>query len=182
LAIGENRKSLGDLGIFASSGKIGNFLRFIGKMSEFCNLQLLACLVTHTVFTLFLFTTPGWKGFCHDSMQQGKSRGTVMGNRIMGNEPEHIVLNRVGHYVVAHHTADHRSHSPAVTHWTLIGLLLMIAGFALLAYQGIRYTLEMQSGGAGRALASRQINLPLSPLIGISAMFAGYVLIVRDKN
>ena len=104
-----------------------------------------------------------------------------MGNRILG-EPsaEHIVLSRVGHYVVAHHgTADHRSHARAFTSWTLIGLLLMIAGFALLAYQGIRYTLEMQSA---RAVASRQINLPLSPLIGISAMFAGYVLIVRDKN
>jgi hypothetical protein len=136
------------------------------------------------VFTLFLLTTLDWREFCHDSMQQNKSLGAVMGKRIMG-EPsaEHIVLNRVGHYVVAHHgTADHRSHDRAVTNWTLIGLLLMIAGFALLAYQGIRYTLEMQSGGAGRAVASRQINLPLSPLIGISAMFAGYVLIVRDKN
>ena len=104
-----------------------------------------------------------------------------MGKRIMG-EQEHTVLNRIGHYVVAHHgTADHRSHA-RVTNWTLIGLLLMISGFALLAYQGIRYTLEMQSGAAVRAAASRQINLPLSPLIGISAMFAGYVLIVRDKN
>ena|ERR1700676_4601574 len=112
-----------------------------------------------------------------------------MNNHTIADRPltEHVVLSRVGRFVVARYadqqTAHH--HTPqtrAIKNWTLIGLVLMIAGFALLAYQGIRYTLEMQSGGAARAAASRQINLPLSPLIGISAMFAGYVLIVRDKD
>jgi hypothetical protein len=110
-----------------------------------------------------------------------------MSNDTVANEPlaEQIVLNRVGQYVVARYAEPqaeaHRS-TRAIKNWTIIGLLLMIAGFALLAYQGIRYTLEMQTGGAERVAASRQMNLPLSPLIGISAMFAGYVLIVRDKG
>jgi hypothetical protein len=109
-----------------------------------------------------------------------------MGNDIAVNETlaEQIVLNRVGQYVVARYAqpqAEAHRATRAIRNWTIIGLLLMIAGFALLAYQGIRYTLEMQAGGAQRVAASRQMNLPLSPLIGISAMFAGYVLIVRDK-
>jgi hypothetical protein len=116
-----------------------------------------------------------------------KNVGAVMSNNIVANQPlaEPIVIDRVGQFVVARYAepqAEAQRATRAIKNWTIIGLLLMVAGFALLAYQGIRYTLEMQAGGAERAAASRQMNLPLSPLIGISAMFAGYVLIVRDKD
>jgi hypothetical protein len=109
-----------------------------------------------------------------------------MRNDIVANQPlaEQIVLNRVGQYEAARYAepqAEAHRTTRAIKNWTIIGLLLMVAGFALLAYQGIRYTLEMQAGGAEHVAASHQMNLPLSPLIGISAMFAGYVLIVRDR-
>jgi hypothetical protein len=106
----------------------------------------------------------------------------TMTNRVLH---EQIILERIGRYDVAQHRPAARplGASHRIKTLTLLGLLLMIAGFALLAYQGIRYTLEMQSAVAlSSGATSRQINLPLSPLVGITAMFAGYVLIVRERD
>ena len=118
-------------------------------------------------------------------MQHARELGGIMSDQAMTNDALHsqITLERIGRYDVAQNRpARPRPSSHEITTMTLVGLLTMIAGFALLAYQGIHYTLEMQSALALNLETARQLNLPLSPLVGITAMFAGYVLIVREKD
>lgn len=109
-------------------------------------------------------------------------RNQTISNQVLQNQ---IALERVGRYEAAQNrrTTRPRRSSHEIKTLTLVGLLMMLTGFSLLAYQGIRYTVEMQSSAAlSSGAPSRQINLPLSPLVDITAMFAGYVLIVRERD
>ena len=120
-------------------------------------------------------------------MQQAIGGGR-MGYEGIANQPidDRIVLDHLRRQEVARYARQQSSSSRGsrrdITAWALTGLLLMIGGFALLAYQGIRYAWQLQSGSVMSAAAPRKLNIPISPLVGITAMFAGYVLIVREKD
>ncbi|MGB8324678.1 MAG: hypothetical protein WCE52_17100 [Candidatus Acidiferrum sp.] len=62
----------------------------------------------------------------------------------------------------------------------LLGFLLMIAGFAALAHQGIAFIVDHHSAGMD-AIEDRN-PLPLSPAFGAIGMFCGFVLIALHKD
>ena len=62
----------------------------------------------------------------------------------------------------------------------LIGLILIVLGIASLAYQGITYTKKetLVNIGPIHAEAERQHTIPLPPIIGVTAVVGGIVLLV----
>ncbi len=123
-------------------------------------------------------------------MQQAIGRGDGMGHEGITNQPMYdaISLDVIRRRDVARYTGVPSTKSKVrksrrdITVWALAGLLLMVSGFGMLAYQGIRYALQVQSDAALSTAESTKITIPISPLLGITAMFAGYVLIVREKD
>jgi len=67
---------------------------------------------------------------------------------------------------------------------SLIGLMLLVVGFLLLAYQVYRFAAHESFFDVASIQAAQeaQLRLPLTPLFGAVAMFAGVVLIVRDRD
>jgi small-conductance mechanosensitive channel len=67
---------------------------------------------------------------------------------------------------------------------SLIGLMLLVVGFLLLAYQVYSFAAHESIFDLAsiRAAQEAQLRLPLTPLFGAVAMFAGVVLIVRDRD
>jgi len=62
----------------------------------------------------------------------------------------------------------------------LIGVILIVLGIASLAYQGITYTKKetLVNIGPIHAEAERQHTIPLPPIIGVTAVAGGIVLLV----
>lgn len=62
----------------------------------------------------------------------------------------------------------------------LIGVILIVLGIAALAYQGITYTKRetLVNIGPIHAEAERQHVIPLPPILGITAVVGGIVLLV----
>ena len=67
---------------------------------------------------------------------------------------------------------------------SLIGLMLLVVGFLLLAYQVYRFAAHesIPDLASIQPAQEAQLRLPLTPLFGAVAMFAGVVLIVRDRD
>jgi hypothetical protein len=67
---------------------------------------------------------------------------------------------------------------------SLIGLILLIAGLLLLAYQVYRFAVleSIFNLASIQAAQEAQLRLPLTPLFASVAIFAGVVLIVRDRD
>jgi hypothetical protein len=66
----------------------------------------------------------------------------------------------------------------------LLGLVLIVVGFAALAYQGITYTSRetVIDIGPVHATADRQKTLPLPPVLGIVAVASGVVLVLAGAR
>jgi uncharacterized membrane protein HdeD (DUF308 family) len=66
----------------------------------------------------------------------------------------------------------------------LIGVILIILGIAALAYQGITYTRKetVLNIGPLHADAERQHTIPLPPIIGVTAVLGGIVLVVAGAR
>jgi hypothetical protein len=66
----------------------------------------------------------------------------------------------------------------------LIGLGLLVLGFFVLAYQAYSFASHKSILALApiQAAQEAQVQLPLTPLFGAVAMFAGVVLIVRDRD
>jgi uncharacterized membrane protein YidH (DUF202 family) len=66
----------------------------------------------------------------------------------------------------------------------LIGVILIILGIASLAYQGITYTRKetILNVGPIHAEAEREHTIPLPPIIGITAVVGGIVLLVAGTR
>jgi len=66
----------------------------------------------------------------------------------------------------------------------LIGLGLLVLGFFVLAYQAYSFASQKRilSPAPIQAPEEAQVQLPLTPFFGAVAMFAGVVLIVRDRD
>ena len=62
----------------------------------------------------------------------------------------------------------------------LLGIVLIVLGLGVLAYQGITYTSRdtIVDIGPIHATAERQKTLPLSPVLGIVAVAGGVVLLI----
>lgn len=62
----------------------------------------------------------------------------------------------------------------------LIGVLLIVVGVFALVYQGFTYTSRDKVVDLGplQATADREHTLPLSPLLGVSALAGGVVLLI----
>ena len=62
----------------------------------------------------------------------------------------------------------------------ILGIVLIVAGLAALAYQGITYTSRenVLDIGSIHATAERQKTVPLPPVLGIVAVAAGVVLVI----
>jgi hypothetical protein len=63
---------------------------------------------------------------------------------------------------------------------TVVGVLLIVVGLAALVSQGITYTSHetVLDIGPVHATADRQKTLPLSPVLGITAVAGGVVLLI----
>lgn len=63
---------------------------------------------------------------------------------------------------------------------TLIGIVLILLGVAVLAYQGITYTTKetLVNIGPIHAETERQHTVPLPPIIGVAAVVGGICLLV----
>jgi hypothetical protein len=66
----------------------------------------------------------------------------------------------------------------------LIGLCLLVLGFFVLAHQAYSFASHKSilTLAPIQAPEEAQVELPLTPLFGAVAMFAGVVLIVRDRD
>lgn len=62
----------------------------------------------------------------------------------------------------------------------LVGVVLIVVGLFALVYQGFTYTSRDKVIDLGpiQATADREHTLPLSPIVGISALAVGVVLLV----
>jgi uncharacterized membrane protein HdeD (DUF308 family) len=62
----------------------------------------------------------------------------------------------------------------------VIGLILIVLGVVALAYQGITYTRQetILNIGPLHAEAERQHTIPLPPVIGVTAVVGGIILLV----
>jgi len=67
---------------------------------------------------------------------------------------------------------------------TLAGIVFIVLGAVLLAYQGFTYTTEEEVFKAGpiSATAEKQRTVPFSPVIGALALAGGVVLLVMGKR
>jgi len=66
----------------------------------------------------------------------------------------------------------------------LIGILLIVIGVVALAYQGITYTRRdtIMNLGPIHAEADREHTIPLPPIIGVTAIVGGIVLVVAGAK
>jgi drug/metabolite transporter (DMT)-like permease len=66
----------------------------------------------------------------------------------------------------------------------IIGVILIVLGVAILAYQGITYTTKQTIVDVGpiHAEAEHQHTIPLPPIIGVTAMVGGIVLLVSGAR
>jgi uncharacterized membrane protein len=66
----------------------------------------------------------------------------------------------------------------------LIGVILILLGVAALVYQGITYTQRETVVNIGpiHAQADREHTIPLPPIIGITAIVGGIVLVVTGAR
>ena len=66
----------------------------------------------------------------------------------------------------------------------VIGVILIILGIAALAYQGITYTRRetILNIGPVHAEAERQHTIPLPPILGVTAVVGGIVLLVTGAR
>jgi hypothetical protein len=62
----------------------------------------------------------------------------------------------------------------------IVGAMLIVIGLAALAYQGISYTTRETVIDIGplHATADRQTTLPLPPVLGITAVAGGVLLLI----
>lgn len=62
----------------------------------------------------------------------------------------------------------------------ITGIILIVLGIAVLAYQGITYTSKetILKIGPIHAEAERQHTIPLPPIIGVTAVVGGIILLV----
>ena len=62
----------------------------------------------------------------------------------------------------------------------LIGILLLVLGVVALVYQGVSYKSHdtIIDVGPIKATAEREHTLPLSPVLGVTAVAAGAVLVI----
>ncbi len=62
----------------------------------------------------------------------------------------------------------------------LVGILLLVVGVFALVYQGVNYKSRdtVIDIGPIKATAEREHTLPLSPLLGVTALAAGTVLVI----
>lgn len=62
---------------------------------------------------------------------------------------------------------------------TVVGILLILIGIAALAYQGITYTRKEKIADIGPIEITKEEkkNVPLSPVLGISVLGAGIILL-----
>ncbi len=67
---------------------------------------------------------------------------------------------------------------------TLLGIILIVAGIAIFAYQGITYTSREKVVDLGpvEVTAERSKTLPLSPIVGALALVGGVVLLVMGSK
>jgi drug/metabolite transporter (DMT)-like permease len=67
---------------------------------------------------------------------------------------------------------------------TLLGIILIVAGIAIFAYQGITYTSREKVVDLGpvEVTAERSKTLPLSPIVGALALAGGVVLLVMGSK
>jgi uncharacterized membrane protein HdeD (DUF308 family) len=63
---------------------------------------------------------------------------------------------------------------------TVIGVILIVVGIVALAYQGITYTSRERVVDLGplKVEAKRERTIPLPPLVGVTALVVGVVLVV----
>jgi hypothetical protein len=66
----------------------------------------------------------------------------------------------------------------------IIGIILIVLGIAALAYQGITYTKKetVLNLGPIHAEAEQQHTIPLPPIIGVTAVVGGIVLLVAGSR
>ena len=62
----------------------------------------------------------------------------------------------------------------------VIGIVLLVLGAAALVYQGVRYTSRdtVLEAGPVKVTAEREHTLPLSPMLSVTALAAGTVLVI----
>jgi hypothetical protein len=67
---------------------------------------------------------------------------------------------------------------------TLVGLLLVVVGIAMLAYQGITYTTRETIIDIGpiEATAERRRTIPLPPILGGAAVLGGVALLLVGRR
>lgn len=67
---------------------------------------------------------------------------------------------------------------------SLIGFVLLVLGFLILAYEAYSFASHKKFFNLAsiQAAQEEQLRLPLTPFFGAVAMFAGVVLIVRDRD
>ena len=65
-----------------------------------------------------------------------------------------------------------------------IGIILIVAGVLILAYQGITYTTREKVLDIGPIEASKESTrtIPLPPVLGAAAIAGGAVLVLRRKG
>jgi len=68
--------------------------------------------------------------------------------------------------------------------YTLIGIILIVVGIAIFAYQGITYTTREKVVDLGpvHMMADKTRTLPLSPIVGAIAIVGGIVLLVVGRK
>jgi hypothetical protein len=67
---------------------------------------------------------------------------------------------------------------------TIVGLLLVVVGIAMLAYQGITYTTRETIIDIGpiEATAARQRTIPLPPILGGAAVLGGVAMLLVGRR
>lgn len=67
---------------------------------------------------------------------------------------------------------------------SVLGIVLIIIGIVALAYQGISYTTREKAVDLGpiQVTAEERHTIPLPPIVGVVAVIAGVVLLVRRKQ
>ena len=68
--------------------------------------------------------------------------------------------------------------------YTLLGIILIVAGIVAFAYQGITYTIREKVVDLGpmHMTAERTRTLPLPPIVGAIALVGGIVLLVMGSK
>jgi hypothetical protein len=63
---------------------------------------------------------------------------------------------------------------------TLVGIALILLGVLALAYQGIAYTTREKVVDLGplKVAVDKERSIPLPPIVGVSALAAGVVLVI----